>query len=113
MGRKRARFEWVRDDAEGELVREGVREDRKALKARLAEIERLVLDLAALPGPARAALPLDPEILEALEVLVALPVRGGARKRQLGFVRGLLRDVDPEPLHAAVTRSAGRERPDG
>lgn len=105
MGRKRARFEWVRDDAEGELVREGVREDRKALKAQLAETERLVLELAALPAPARAELPLEPEILEALEVLVALPVRGGARKRQLGFVRGLLRDVDLDPLWAHVRPS--------
>lgn len=101
MGRKKkAKFEWIADGVEGELVREGVREDRRALKARLAEVDKLVTRMTRLHAAGRARLPLEPDAMEALEALVGM--KAGAYKRQHGFLAGLLRDADLEALSDAV-----------
>jgi ribosomal 50S subunit-associated protein YjgA (DUF615 family) len=102
MGRKRKpSFDWTAE--EGVAGERGEREDRKALKARLAVAERTVRDMAALPKPGRDQLPLPEETLEALEVYVALRP-GPALARQLAYVRGLLRDEDLDALGAAVEK---------
>lgn len=106
MGRKRkATFEWTDEGVEGEAPRTGEREDRKALKARLAVAEKLVRRMAGLPAPKRAQLPLDEDTLAALETYVSVR-KGPAQARQLQFVRGLLREVDLDALDAAVTALA-------
>lgn len=107
MARKRAKFEWIADGVDGELVREGLREDRKALKARVRAAEALVARMAKLDAPARARLPLDPDTLDALEVLVGIRSNVAARRQQ-GFVTGLLRDVDLDALEAAIDKEARR-----
>ena len=102
MGRKRsATFEWTAEGVEGDAPREGEREDRKALKARLAVAEKLVKRMAALGPAKRARLPVDEDTRAALEVLVNIR-KGPGQSRQLAFVRGLLRDVDLDALAAAV-----------
>ena len=104
MGRKKkATFEWVADGQEGEAPREGTREDRKALKARLGQADALVRRMAKLPKGLRARIPLDEEVLEALEHYVSIN-SGVASKRQLGFLRGLLRDVDLDVLDDELGR---------
>ena len=101
MGRKKkATFEWIADGVEGELAREGLREDRKALKARLVEVDRLILRMVRLHPPERAKLPLEPDAMAALEGLAGM--KSGAFKRQLGFLAGLLRDVEIDVLSEAV-----------
>lgn len=110
MGRKRpVRFEWIAEGVAGELVTPAEREDRVALKARVAAAEKLAMRMAALNLSGRASLPLEDHVREALETLVPMP-KGGARKRQLGFLRGLLRDVDLDALDAAVAAAEGRAR---
>jgi ribosomal 50S subunit-associated protein YjgA (DUF615 family) len=102
VGRKRkTTFEWTADGSDEHAPERGEREDRKALKAKLAETERVVKDMAALQPAKRARLPLEPEVLEALEVYVGLR-RGPAVERQLAYVRGLLRDTDLDALRAAI-----------
>jgi ribosomal 50S subunit-associated protein YjgA (DUF615 family) len=102
MGRKKTTtFEWVAEGYEGEAPREGVREDRRALKDRLAACEKLARRMAALPPSARAKLPLDEHFIASLDLYVK--VSAGAKKRQLGYVKGLMRDIDLDALDAVVT----------
>ena len=66
--------------------------------------------LAELPDATVAALPLEPDVLEA--VRFARSIRSNvARKRQLGYLAGLLRRADVEPVLEALEREhhAARE----
>jgi len=81
-------------------------------KSQLKREARALFDLGAalveLPPARRAAIPLEPEIVEAIEL--ARSIRShGARKRQLGFLGRLLRRVDVTPIQDAL--EAMQEQP--
>lgn len=74
---------------------------KSQLKRDAQETFQLGRRLVELPDAQLKALPLDSDVLEA--VYFARSIRShGARKRQLGFLAGLLRRADLEPLEAAL-----------
>ena len=74
---------------------------KSQLKREAQETFQLGRRLVELPDAQLKALPLDSDVLEA--VYFARSIRShGARKRQLGFLAGLLRRADLEPLEAAL-----------
>lgn len=77
-------------------------DDIRALGQKLAEL-----------GPSeRATVPLDDDILSAIDLLNAIR-KHGAKKRQLGFLAKRLRRIDLEPIEAALDRLARAARASG
>ena len=101
MGRKRRGFGWTRDedDPSGRPLPE--RESRRTNKEHRKVLEQLVARMLKCPAAQRRPLPLEPDVLDALDELAGLPGTP-ARRRQLLRVKGLLRDVDCEALEAAL-----------
>ncbi|MBX2804147.1 MAG: DUF615 domain-containing protein [Myxococcales bacterium] len=101
MGRKRSTFDWTADPDDPQRRRPVERTSRAPLKERLREVAALVQELVKLPPARRAVLPLDPEVLEQLEVLASTPP-SPALKRQLNYVKRLMADVDEDAVRAAL-----------
>jgi ribosome-associated protein len=79
---------------------------RKREAEEMFQLGRALVDL---PDGRLKALPLEPQLLEA--VLFARSIRShGARKRQLGFLAGLLRRAELQPLLEALERQANEGR---
>jgi ribosome-associated protein len=80
------------------------------MKREAEALQELGVALAALPGEVLDGLDLPEKLRHALEELGRITAHGGLR-RQRQYVGKLMRDVDPEPLRAAVeaTRRPGRD----
>jgi len=88
-------------------------EPSKSHRKREADaIRELGRELAELGRAERATIPLDDDIVKAIEDLQAIR-QHGARKRQLGFLAKRLRRVDIEPIQAALDRLARAARASG
>lgn len=108
MGKRKSRgFGWTRDPDDPELRQPVERPNRAALKRHLDALEAVVLSIVALPPSERRALPLQPEILDELEVLARCPPTP-ARKRQLHYVKRLMGQLPLEPLQAALAGETPR-----
>lgn len=70
--------------------------------------QALGLEIARLPAAERAALPLTPDLVEAMDLLDRLTDREG-RRRQEQYIGRLMRDADEEALRRAL---AGRQARD-
>ena len=70
--------------------------------------QALGLEIARLPAAERAALPLTPDLAEAMDLLDRLTDREG-RRRQEQYIGRLMRDADEEALRRAL---AGRQARD-
>lgn len=68
----------------------------QALGERLVELPQAQLDRIALPD----------DLAEAIRLARMISARGG-RKRQLQYIGRLMREVDPEPIRAALARIDG------
>lgn len=79
---------------------------RSARKREVQALKQLGVTLAGLSAEQRSTLPLPDALSIALEELQRLRARG-ARKRQLGFIGALLRDLDPEPIIEALADLEG------
>ena len=67
------------------------------------DIRDLGAALAALSSAERKRIPLDEDVIAAIDELNRIrPGANGARKRQLGFLAKRLRQVDVEPIQEAV-----------
>lgn len=108
MARKRSPFQWVADGVEGEVHVPQPRPDRNAARREGAALEDLAVELARLPAERRAALPLRPELAEALELLSQMSL-DGARRRQIRHVSRMMRGDEGEALRLAL---AGEGPPD-
>ncbi len=78
---------------------------RTEQKRRAKMIEQLARELVELSPAQLAKLPCDDFIRE--EIILAGPLKGGARKRQTKFVAKELRHSDPEPLLSFLEESKG------
>ncbi len=75
------------------------------------EIRDLGAALAALSAAERSRIPLDDDIVAAIDELNRIrPGANGARKRQLGFLAKRLRQVDIDPVQQAVEAIRQRAR---
>ena len=101
MAKKNRGFTWVREDV-GETPRvPAQRRDIHEERALKASLKTLAQRLVALKAEHRARLPLDAELLEAVEVLAAQGPKP-SRRRQLLRVQRLLRERDLEQVEAAL-----------
>ncbi len=78
---------------------------RTEQKRRAKEIEQLAQELAALSPSQLAKLPCDDFIRQ--ELIMAGPLKGGARKRQIKYIAKELRQSDPEPLLTFLEEKKG------
>ncbi|MCK6507547.1 DUF615 domain-containing protein [Myxococcota bacterium] len=108
MARKRSPFQWVADGVEGEVHVPQPRPDRNAARVEGAALEDLAVELSRLPPERRAALPLRPELAEAIDLLAQMSL-DGARRRQIRHVSRMMRGDEGEELRAAL---AGEGPPD-
>ena len=81
---------------------------RSANKRESHSRQALGLEIARLPAAERAALPLTPDLAEAMDLLDRLTDREG-RRRQEQYIGRLMRDADEEALRRAL---AGRQARD-
>lgn len=120
MARKRTRhFEWVRDDVareesavsfvDGEEEEDVGRPSPAEHAAAMDALRELANRLAALPASKRRQLPLEPDVLTALDELAALG-HTPARRRQVHRVKGMLSHVDRDALEAALAGDGPAER---
>lgn len=82
---------------------------RSARKRRSAALQTLGEELAALDPAARATLPLTPDLEEAFRLLDRIRDKEG-RRRQRQYIGRLMREVDAEPLEAALAARAAARR---
>ena len=101
MGRKKSHFQWTRDDQADEARVPAVRRDRTTERAFNRSLDALALRMAAMTPGQRRQLPLDPDLLAAIDHLDDLGTKT-AHRRQLIRVQGLLRFADLEALEAAL-----------
>lgn len=80
---------------------------RSARKREVQALKQLGTTLANLSAEQQRSLPLPDPLAGALDELRRLRARG-ARKRQLGFIGGLLRDMDPAPIFEALADLEGQ-----
>ena len=78
---------------------------RTEQKRRAKEIEQLAGELASLSPAQIKKLPCDDFTRQ--EILMAGPLKGGARKRQIKYIAKELRQIDPEPLLAFLEERKG------
>ena len=101
MGRKKTKFQLIREDQEGEPEDFSERPDRQAARRETKALGELAVRLVALVPSKRARLPLSDELRQEIERLGGLRADGG-RRRQLKRVIGLLREADAEAIEAAM-----------
>lgn len=77
------------------------RPSKSQRKREMHELQALGERLVALPEARLRAMPLPPELLDAVLEARAISARGG-RKRQLQYIGRLMREVDAEPIRAAL-----------
>ncbi|HKJ52298.1 MAG TPA: ribosome biogenesis factor YjgA [Gammaproteobacteria bacterium] len=84
---------------------------KSQLKRDSLELQALGRQLAALPAEHLARIPLDPPLIEAIELAKRLQNKRSALKRHYQFLGKLLRARDPEPIRAALAEieQQGRE----
>lgn len=104
MPRKKT-FQW---HADGET--DGVdAPSRSARKRQSTALQKLGEQLAALDAAARSALPLTPDLAEALRLYDKIRDREG-RRRQMQYIGRLMREVDAAPIEEALAaRGAARQ----
>ena len=90
------RHQWSADGQE-----EAPRPSRSARKRASLALQDLGAELARLPLPEMRALNLPPDLAAALELYARIGDHEG-RRRQLQFIGRLMREVDPEPVRAAL-----------
>lgn len=78
---------------------------RSEKKRQAARVEELARELAELSANEQQALPADTELQQALKA--ARNLKAGARKRQIKFIAGLLRQRDHQPLATFLARRKG------
>lgn len=78
---------------------------RTEQKRRAKQIEQLAQELVTLSANQLAKLPCDDFIRE--EILLAGPLKGGARKRQIKYIAKELRQSDPAPLLSFLEETKG------
>ncbi len=105
MARKKTRYQWTSE--EGEVYEPVERRDRNELRAHNQALEELALRLASMTSGQRQRLPLDPFVLEEIDLLARLGPKS-ARRRQLLRVQAHLRAADLEVLEAALA-GAGQD----
>lgn len=101
MGRKRARFEWVAEDAEGEAVERVERPNRSALKRHRKRLEGLARRLGEVSPGHLAQAPIPDGARDAVAAYAASKT-GPDRRRKLLFATHWLEDVDADALEAWV-----------
>lgn len=80
---------------------------RSEQKRRIKQLEKLVVELVALPAGALHKLPVKEEVRElALEVS---GLKGGARKRQIKYITKLLRAEPVDPLYDFLAKRKGND----
>lgn len=84
---------------------------KSQLKRDSLELQALGRQLAALPAEHLARIPLDPPLIEAIQLAKRLQNKRSALKRHYQFLGKLLRARDPEPIRAALAEieQQGRE----
>jgi len=76
-------------------------------KRAMAELQSLGVGLLRLPDARLAALGLPEPLAEAIAAARRITSRE-ARRRHLQFIGRLMREVDPEPIRAAIAEAEGR-----
>ncbi|MFO1429523.1 MAG: ribosome biogenesis factor YjgA [Candidatus Competibacteraceae bacterium] len=66
-------------------------------------LQKLGETLVTLKPTQLAQIPMPDELREAVLAAQSMPQRG-AHKRQLQYIGRLMREIDPEPIRAALTR---------
>jgi ribosome-associated protein len=80
---------------------------RSEQKRRAKQVEKLVVELAALPAGLLGELPVDEEVRLLFRDVAGL--KGSSRKRQLKYITKLLRDAPTEELYAFLEKRKGTE----
>ncbi|WP_028584268.1 ribosome biogenesis factor YjgA [Desulfogranum mediterraneum] len=80
---------------------------RTEQKRRIKEVEKLVVELAALPSQIIGQCPCSREVRAYLQEIADL--KGGARKRQVKYVTKLMKGMDLEEVYAFIGQRRGRE----
>jgi ribosome-associated protein len=101
MAKKNRGFTWVREDISEEPLAPSQRRDIHEERALKASLKSLAQRLVAVKPEHRVRLPLDAELLAAVEVL-AVQGPKSSRRRQLLRVQRLLRERDLEQVEAAL-----------
>ena len=100
-------------DHERNDASEGVDEQRPSKSARKREmtaLQQLGTRLVTLPPAQLEKIPIaDPRLDEAIQQARRISQRGGLR-RQLQYIGKLMRDIDPEPIQAALAQLDGQHR---
>ncbi len=78
---------------------------RSEQKRRIRELEKLVMELVAMPAPVLASLPAPEEVIGLIRDAAAM--KGGARKRQIKYITRRLRNEPVEELYSFVSRRRG------
>lgn len=97
MSRKGMRHGFNRRPSVSVEPPEILEKSRSQIKREMLALQKLGDEMACLSSRLLPELGLPEEILEAIAGVRALPP-GGARKRQVKFVGGLLRGIDPDRL---------------
>ncbi len=80
---------------------------RSEQKRRIKQLEKLVVELAALSPGILKKLPVSQEVREL--ILEVSNLKGGARKRQIKYITKLLRSEPAEPLYDFLAKRKGNE----
>jgi len=85
MGRKKKNrgFEWVREDQDEDALERVERPNRTEARKRIQDLGRLATALAALSPGSRKQLPLDPQIIDALNALAGTGPTPDRRRKTL------------------------------
>ncbi|MCI5220604.1 MAG: DUF615 domain-containing protein, partial [Candidatus Electrothrix sp. LOE2] len=78
---------------------------RSEQKRRAKQVEKLVVELAALPAGLLGELPVDEEVRLLFREIAGL--KGSSRKRQIKYITKLLRDAPTEELYAFLEKRKG------
>ena len=101
MAKKNRGFTWVREDVNEAPLAPAQRRDIHEERALKSHLKALAQRLVAVKPEQRARLPLDAELLAAVEVLAAQGPKP-SRRRQLLRVQRLLRERDLAAVEAAL-----------
>jgi ribosome-associated protein len=102
----------MEDETEDSLIETPDRPSKSEQKRRMHALQELGAALVPLPESELRRLGLPDRLLEAVLAAKTISARGG-RKRQLQYIGKLMRQLDPEPIRAALTAralAARRER---
>lgn len=100
MPRKK-NYQWRAGDENGAGSQENRPPSRSAEKRRSLALQELGEELTRLSPAARRELDLPPELSEALALHASIRDREG-RRRQMQYIGRLMREMDAEPLRAAL-----------